>query len=275
MNTYKYYLRINGKIIIHLEDYKKYGPITDFLGLNLFTSDFNSIAEIAEELKRLGVLKKNVEVESMDIVYQSNNKYYISTDKPLLREEYLYYNENTVKDFFKKNKHNYVEMGRIIDRSRNKLDRIVQWISEEDIGKAKYVEFVRRRLTNIDRLQVLCISLSKGQNEFLDEYNSRLKEFIEGEIFYKRGDKLTVNYHGLLDMTRTIILALEAYTNFERPIIDIKPKVKSITPNQSEDTVDPDEYMFLENDDFASLYPYQSDALEGQLEDLTEKKKRL
>ena len=276
MSAYKYYLRINGKIIIHLEDYKNYGPMTDFLNLNLFTSDFNNITEIGEELKRLGVLKNNVEIETMDIVYQSRDKYFTSAETPLLKGEYPYFGDETIKDFFKKNSHNYTEMGRIIARSKGKLDKMIRWLNYEDTRKPKFIEMVRLRLSNINRLEVLIVNLISHHSEYLEEYTSRLKEFIESEIYYKKGDKFVVNYHGLLDMTRTVLLALKYYPHFEKPIINLKPKTKPIVFKQEEETIDPDEYMFLENDDFVNQYNHEyKDVLEDQIENLSEKKKRL
>ena len=65
MSAQKYYLRVNGNIIIDLKDYRKYGDMTEFTSLALFTSDYDSIYDIGEELKRVGLLRKETIIDTM------------------------------------------------------------------------------------------------------------------------------------------------------------------------------------------------------------------
>lgn len=273
----KYYLRVNEKNVIKLDDYPKYGDMTDLLSLCLFTSDFNNIHEIGEELKRLYLLKKNVTVEKIEIVSFYNGKYYLYFYEPLFKSEYQYFDEKTVVDFFRKNRLYYEEMSRIISRSKKLLEEILVK-TEFNEKRAKYLESIRRKFNNISRLEVILVNLKNGHINFSQEYDMRLKEYVESEIFYKNGAKITINYKGLFEMAKTLNLALNYFPNLKKPVVNKQPKSISIVPKKltNEELTDPDEYMFLEDDDFLGLYEGKhDDAVEDQIANLEEKKKGL
>lgn len=275
MNTQKYYLRVNGNIIIKLDDYKKYDTMTDFVSLNLFTSDFDNIQDIGDELKRIGLLEPNVKVETIEIVHLYNDRYHAVACEPLFSYEYQYLDEKYVEDFFYRNTRHYKAMMLIINNFRKMLE---EKLPNDDESKNVYGQMLEERLENIKRLEVLLNDFINKSSSYYEEYYIKLKKFVDGEIYYKRGNKKTINYRGLFEMAKNINVAFLRYPNLYKPKIQ-KPVTKVVHDNMHIlDLMDPDEYMFLESDDFIGLYNGSEkyrEPLEDQLENLEEKKKRL
>ena len=275
MNTQKYYLRVNGNLIINLDAYRKYGTMTNFISLNLFTSDFDSIYEIGKELKRVGLLNLNVKVETIEIVHLYEERYYVVSSEPLFNREYQYFNEKYVNDFFYRNTRHYNAMMFIIISYKKALERKLS-LKDKDDPKIEYNNILEKRLLNIGRIEVLLGNFINKTSSYYDEYYERLKEFVESEIYYKRGNKKTINYPGLFGMAKTISIAFLNYPNLFKPKIE-KPTTK-VANKSIPDLIDPDEYMFLESEDFMGLYGDShkySETLEDQIESLREKEKRL
>ena len=278
MNTQKYYLRVNKNKIINLNDYKKYGNMTDFLPLNLFTSDFDNIYEISEELKKIGLLNRKVKVETIEIVNLYKEKYHVVSSEPLFSNEYQYFNEKYIREFFYRNTHHYYAMMFIICSYRKSLAKKLSF-KDDDEYKKGYNDMLEKKLANVMRIEVLVDNFINKISGYYDDYYERINKFVEGEIYYKRGNKKTINYLGLFGLAKTISIAFLNYPDLYRPKIQ-KPATKFVRASSKfiSNLVDPDEYMFLEKEDFMGLYQNSdkySEALEDQIENLEEKKKRL
>lgn len=272
MSARKYYLRINHNIIINLNEYRKYGDMTNVVSLSLFTSDFESVEDIAKELKEKGLLRSNTKVDTMEVVKSYRDNYYFVTSPPLLYREAPYFDVKIVKKFFRENLYAYSAIGEILDRSKDKLETTLLLSEYTDEPKEHYLEIIKSRLLNIQRLELLVKRLKEKERGLYDEYSRRLNRFVEGEILYRNGDKVTTNYAGLIEMARTLRTILVNHPNLYNPASIIQYEERVIKPKNLD--VDPDEFMFLEEEDFKGLYSTE-EPKEVQLLNLEERKKRI
>lgn len=248
MSAKKYYLKVNGNTIIKMDDYKKYGDMTNFVSLCLFTSDFDSIQDIGEELKRVGLLNAATHIETIEIVRQYKGNYYFGVRTPLLKKDLLYFNVKTIKDFFAKNKYYYDEMNILLKQCKNNLENNIVRIEHDNIESPRLLSMLYERLANIKRLEVLIDGLKESKIYLYSEYREGLNTLVNDSIFHN-GRENSINYLGLLDMAKVVRFMLANFKSLAVPYIDYSPKISLI--NESEDdALDPDEYMFLEESDY-------------------------
>ena len=282
-----YYLRINGYEII---DFARRGltDLEDFVRLNLFTSNFESVNDLIDFLKKEGYLNSDIVVEDIDIVKQVIKKdgmtyfrYYHITDRPLLKDDQKYFSERVVRDFIRFNMDNYGAIWFIVDCQKRILSAYFDKFKYNS-SKRKLVDNLNVRLSNMRRIQVIIEELKNGDKSRYEEYEKRLVSFVDSEILYMKNTTATTNYRGLLEMAKTLSETAKTYDGLKVPKdkeeknYDLSTKInyKGI---DMEDEVDPDGYMFLEKEDYENMLAEGSkkefiESIEDQVENLEEKK---
>ena len=207
-----------------------------------------------------------------------NNRFYPSSSSPLLKGDYPYFDVDVVKSFFSKNKQFYEELGTIISVSKRRLLRRIGRTSKNKSHKDNYTLIFEKILFNIERLEVVIDGLQNNDISLYQEYVKRINDYVDSEIFNGTGNRKSINYKGLFEMAKLIHDALASYPYLYMPSFNTVKKDIRIAAQHihKEEMIDPDKYMFLEDEDFISLNNGRNtEAIETQIENLAEKKKRL
>lgn len=285
-----YYIRLNN---IDLVEFDKRGleNLLDFIELNLFTSNFACVGDLINYLREEHFIEEDYEVEEIDIVKRvkveedtTYYRYYRISDEPLFRDAKRFFSTIVVRRFFELNFFEYDAIKYIV---RTHLDIFESFLNRMNIEKkpigvqSKY----RQRLANMQILLEMIDNLQQGFMNYLDEYSKRLNEFYDSEMLYTKDNTATVNYRGLMELAKTIDDATKRFDNLVIPRIDNKENYnknprKEYSSPLVEDEVDPDNYVYLENEDFERLLNENSkqneiDSVEDQILNNESKKSRL
>lgn len=136
----------------------------------------------------------------------------------------------------------------------------------------RYTSNVEHILTLI---RILSVDGLYADRKIEEEFVSRLSHFVQGEAFYFHGKKKTNNYRRLVKMVGKMCDLLERYPGLMAPHVSndlakeryrmlryfkeaVSNKKKNAenrieVQNDHQDGIDPDDYMFLEDEDFTNL----------------------
>lgn len=278
-----YYLRLNGYKIIDFNEYHLGSDLDDFVRLNLFTSSFDEIDELCQYLMKHKIIPKSFKMNKIEIVKAKKikediiyYKYYHVSNEPLLKRDYPFFNTKMAIDFMKLNMYNYGAMREIIKDQKDIISEIIEKVKKSD--KQRYITDLYDRKSNIDRLLVLIGYLMDSNTIDEEEYIKRLKYFIETTVLYIRDNSSTTNYKGLLDIAKSISKVKYHYKNLIIPPLykedySINNKIPHRLDSLEVDS-DPDDYMFLEDEDFYNIESSKTTVLEDQIANLEEKKRK-
>lgn len=179
---------------------------------------------------------------------------------------------------------------------REELERAIESVKNT-------LEKFNRELTNLQRIHKISSDLEKGSDinvNLLTEFVQRLDEFVDSEVLYYRSGKTTPNNRGLVKMAKFISRATNQFDNIVLPnmsrknddvirefkaILNTNPRVHrdlkgyASKINTLDEDMDPDYYMFLDEEDFEGLISENStskeiESVEVDLENLEELKNR-
>lgn len=284
-----YYIRLNGYDLIDFES-RGLKDLHDYVELNLFTSNFTGVGDLVNYLREENFISNDYKVDEIDIVKRvkvvedtTYYKYYSITDLPLFRDSKRFFSTPIVRRFFELNFYEYDAISYIVNVHLNILESILKrmYIEKRPLGiQVKY----NQRLNNMKVLLKLINNMKDGFMNYQEEYASRLKEFYETEMLYVKDGTATINYRGLIELAKTIDEATKRFDNLVIPKIKEEPNYsknpkKTYTSSLALEEEDPDNYMFLESDDFKNMLEEGAkqnylDSVEDQVVDLEEKKRK-
>lgn len=306
-----YYLRINGDIIVDWDMILGLEDMKDYLRLNLLTGYFKDRDGLVEFITKLGIVPKGENVASIEIVRKVGNKdvgynYKYITRHLTYARDVKFLSNQTLKDFFIKNRENAELMHELVDnyidglekKVNNKTalvnhikraletcasDKEASELQEELNSELNSLKKFTQELTTLSIIQGAVGKLEKG--EILDhkthlDYIARIGDFVDNETKYYRKDTVTVNKLGLVKMGKfaSILsknyeaLLPSAFAEFREvkreldeailPVLATSKKVRSFL--EIDESVDPDEYMFLTEEDYDRLLKSQEDGELGR-----------
>ena len=164
----------------------------------------------------------------------------------------------------------------------------------------RYTSNVEHILTLI---RILSVDGLYADRKIEEEFVSRLSHFVQGEAFYFHGKKKTNNYRGLVKMVGKMCDLLERYPGlmaphvsndlakeryrmlryFKEAVSNKKKNAENRTDHEKQiehrEDYDPDDYMFLEDEDFTNLLRADSkkehvESVSYDIDTLNKQKKR-
>jgi len=206
MNRDKYFLRINSKYIIEFNDVDGFSNMDDIMRLNVFTTSFKTEDELIHFLKQLNFIPRKLEVNCIEIVKRIKNakdgfSYVKVFDTILYKDDAAYLSVKTIKDFFQKNSGN-IDVMRTIIASRIASYQIT--IEKIQLNATLYKNYCVK-LSNAKRLLVILNNLENGFPIDQQEYEERIREFIENEIYYKvSNNRELINQRGVIELANVL-----------------------------------------------------------------------
>ncbi len=277
MNTNKYYLKINDRII----NFNKVEGLTnmeDYLNLSLLTGLFDDEYELTYVLYLMGLIDCD-DVYDISIVKcikkESIYSYDLVTKNLLFDIGSSLLSSGRLKVFLYRNRKNYEVMYALFDSYRTDLDGVISTFEQGVSNQAKINSrnHFYKKYNALTELIALAKYVSTHEDNIAEsKFLDLIGKFVDEQVYYH--SKLnTPNNRGLVKLaTRiqniiidnpsvVIIEPTKQYNNkrnqYTEVITDYLSRIKfssSIHDNtNTEDDIDPDSYMFLEPEDYYSL----------------------
>lgn len=254
--------------------------------------------EVTDDL----IFKKRLKYMSGSCVYEFllNNRYKYTIMAEFFSEyledfrrlEAYFRNQVSMLENQKRKAKSYAEaksLEKTLISKRNSLNNFVSYTSN--------VEQI------LDLIKILSVDGVHADRKIEEEFISRLDRFVQGEAFYVRGKKKTNNYRGLVKMVGKMCDLLERYPGliaphvsndlageryrmlgcFKEAVSNKKKNAENRTGHEKQiehrEDYDPDDYMFLEDEDFTNLLRDDSkkehvESVSDDIDTLNKRKKR-
>ena len=263
--------------------------------------------ELENGLKQLGYLSLNETLSNVKIVKRVGNKkdgyrYSFASNNIVYRDVLSLMSEQALISFLDLNKYNYEKMLYFFEKAKT---RTMNRLKNATIKDNKYVSGrIGTELAIIDEILNILKNLVNEEKRIgyvnsdliPRSYDLFLEEFVNSAIYYGGEYNKSINTYGLVTLASSVsdlckLDGVKLPKKTEKYNIGLKKVERFIEKRSSmsdylttteiksieDDDIDPDYYMFLEEEDFIGLYPDTPEydgVLEEQLDNLEAMKKK-
>ncbi len=326
-NPHRYYLAVDEEVV-DFEGVINEPRMTSFIALSLFTAMFEDERELLAGLYGLKVLNGAHANPYVQVTKRTGNSKDGYDYEPvnidiLYRRAGKYLSKGAIENFLFENRHKYDILTEFLAGYMRETEGLIRYFEKRVAGireelknatgkknKKDLSENLEKRTNSLRnfvqyssniREMLRIIGVMSERRGFFDhelesEYVSRLSAFVQGEVYYVWGSKMTPNYRGLVKLTLRVAEYLDRYPELTRPIgskgflnmrielsknfreaifiaKEMSDSSKRVHLSENTTDMDPDSYMFLESEDYERMQgSVNPDSIETDVENLENRK---